>query len=180
MLGIDMKLTGIEKRKITQQEEEDDRKKKEKLEIANCTAETQYYSSSSSEDEDTDMKENVEEMIQLPGPSKEVNALEDICCFVVECYIKMWFSAANIVTAPINDLMLLKKLLNYSNNKLGEVAIKKFINHLGYLNDKCAVFSLFDDRLDINTKQRMAKKILKGYDRARMKSQKKMKIQIKN
>ncbi|XP_050534462.1 uncharacterized protein LOC126901760 [Daktulosphaira vitifoliae] len=95
MLGNDMKLIGIEKRKITRQEEEDDRKKKEKLEIANCTAETQYYSSSSSEKEDIDMEENVEEMSQCLGPSKEVNALEDICCFVVECYIKMWFSAAN-------------------------------------------------------------------------------------
>ncbi|XP_050521446.1 uncharacterized protein LOC126894443 [Daktulosphaira vitifoliae] len=130
MLGIDMKLT----------------------------AEAQYYSSSRSEDEDIDMEENVEEMSQLPGPSKEVKALEDICCFVVECYIKMWFSAANIITAPINDLILLKKLLNYSNNKLGEVAIKIFINHLWYLNDESAVFSIFDDRLDINTKQRMAKK----------------------
>jgi len=31
---------------------------------------------------------------------------------------------------------------------------------LWYLNDECAVFSLFDDRIDNNTKSKMAKRIL--------------------
>jgi hypothetical protein len=56
----------------------------------------------------------------------------------------------------------LKKLVDYTkhNKKIGEVAIKQFINHLWYINDECAVFSLFDDRIDGNTKSKMAKRIL--------------------
>ena len=101
---------------------------------------------------------------QFQISTKEKKSLEDICSFIVECYIQVWISAPDIITAPINDIMFLKKLLNYNNNKLGEVALKKFINHLWYLNEECAVFSLFDDRVDYNTKHRMANKILQGYE----------------
>jgi hypothetical protein len=61
----------------------------------------------------------------------------------------------------MNDLLFLKKLKNY-NGKLGEVVIRKFIKHLWYLNEKCAVFSIFDDRVNNETKQRMANCILEG------------------
>jgi len=101
---------------------------------------------------------------QFQISTKEKKSLEDICSFIVECYIQVWISAPDIITAPINDIMFLKKLLNYNNNKLGEVALKKCKNHLWYLNEECAVFSLFDDRVDYSTKHRMANPILQGYE----------------
>lgn len=42
--------------------------------------------------------------------------------------------------------------MNY-NNKLGEFALKQFTNHLWYLNEECAVFSMVGDRVNNETKQ---------------------------
>jgi hypothetical protein len=61
----------------------------------------------------------------------------------------------------MNDLLFLKKLKNY-NGKLGEVTISKCIKYLWYLNEECAVFSIFDDRVNNETKQRMGNYILEG------------------
>lgn len=50
--------------------------------------------------------------------------IQNICGFIVECYIQGWISAPNhwnIIIAPVNG-MFLKKLLSY--NKLVKVAPK--------------------------------------------------------
>jgi len=88
---------------------------------------------------------------QFKITTREQNSLDEVCCFIVKCYIQEWITAPNPVTAPMNDLLFLKKLKNY-NGKLGEVAIRKCINHLWYLNEECAVFSIFDDRVNNETK----------------------------
>jgi len=88
---------------------------------------------------------------QFKITTREQNSLDENCCFIVKCYIQEWITAPNPVTAPMNDLLFLKKLKNY-NGKLGEVAIRKCINHLWYLNEECAVFSIFDDRVNNETK----------------------------
>ena len=92
----------------------------------------------------------------------EKRGLQEICCFIVKCYLEACICAPDPITAPLNDIIFLKKLVDYTkhNKQIGEVAIKKCINHLWYLNDECAVFSLFDDRIDYNTKSKMAKRIL--------------------
>jgi len=99
---------------------------------------------------------------QLKLSIVEKRGLQEICCFIVQCYLEAWICAPDPITAPLNDIIFLKKLVDYTkhNRKIGEVAIKKFINHLCYLNDECAVFSLFDDRIDYHTKSKMAKRIL--------------------
>ncbi|KAE9528726.1 hypothetical protein AGLY_012301 [Aphis glycines] len=91
---------------------------------------------------------------QFKITTREQNSLDDLCCFIVKCYIQEWITAPNPITAPMNDLLYLKKLMNY-HDKLGEVAIKKFLNHLWYLNEECVVFSKFDDRIDNKTKQHL-------------------------
>jgi len=99
---------------------------------------------------------------QLKLSIVEKKGLQEICCFIVKCYLEAWICAPDPITAPLNDIIFLKKLDDYTkhNRKIGEVAIKKCINHLWYLNDECAVFSLFDDRIDYNTKSKMAKRLL--------------------
>lgn len=94
--------------------------------------------------------------------SREETSLKDICCFIVKCYVQAWFSSPKAIEAPINDILFLRKLEAYKlhNKKIANMAIKKIINHLWYLNPECVSFSLFDDRLDINTKRKMAEKIL--------------------
>lgn len=98
--------------------------------------------------------------------SKEEKALKDICCFIVKCYVQAWFSSPNAIEAPLNDILFLKKLDEYKlyNKRISDVALKKIINHLWYLNPECVAFSIFDDRVDNSTKLKMAEKILSTYD----------------
>jgi hypothetical protein len=49
------------------------------------------------------------------------------------------------------------------NKIIADVRLKKIINHLWYLNPECVTFSKFDDRLDNNTKHKMAERILSSY-----------------
>ncbi|XP_050528051.1 uncharacterized protein LOC126898147 [Daktulosphaira vitifoliae] len=42
---------------------------------------------------------------------------------------------------------------------ISEVAVSKFINHLYYLTEECVAFSLLDERIDVNTKLKMAQKM---------------------
>lgn len=93
---------------------------------------------------------------------KEEIALREICCFIINCYVQAWFSCANTIEAPLNDIIFLKKLVLYKNinKKIADLALKKFCNHLWYLNEECVVFSLFDPRISNEDKRMMAKKLL--------------------
>jgi len=85
---------------------------------------------------------------------KEKKALQTICCFIVKCYTESWFTASDAVQAPLNDLIFIKKLHSYKkdNKIIAEIALNKFLNHLWYLNEECAAFSLFDDRINVKQK----------------------------
>lgn len=57
--------------------------------------------------------------------------------------------------------MFIKKLHSYKNDDkiIAEIALKKCLNHLWYLNEECAAFSLFDDRINVEQKRDMVRKI---------------------
>lgn len=96
----------------------------------------------------------------------EKRSLLEISCFIIRCYLESWICAPNPIAAPLNDINFLKKLVDFTkcNKKIGEVATKKFSNHLWYLNEESSVFSLFDDRVDNKTKSKMAKRLLEMSD----------------
>lgn len=100
---------------------------------------------------------------QFKLSSKKENALKDICCFIVKCYVQAWFSSTNAIEAPLNDILFLKTLEAYKsyNKRIANVALKKIINHLWYLNPECITFSIFDDRVDNHTKRKMTEKIVR-------------------
>jgi hypothetical protein len=68
----------------------------------------------------------------------------------------------NAIEAPLNDINFLKKLIAYKiDDKLvAEKAINKFINHLWYLNEECAAFSIFDEKISDDGRRNIAQKIL--------------------
>ncbi|XP_050526437.1 uncharacterized protein LOC126897076 [Daktulosphaira vitifoliae] len=103
---------------------------------------------------------------QFKLDSREETSLKDICCFIVKCYVQAWFSSPKAIEAPFNDILFLRKLESYKlqNKKIADVALKKITNHLWYLNPECITFSLFDNRIDYNTKRKMAEKILSYND----------------
>ncbi|KAE9523392.1 hypothetical protein AGLY_015944 [Aphis glycines] len=99
---------------------------------------------------------------QFKLTSTEEMSLKKISCFIIKCYAEVWFTAPNAIKAPINDILFIKKLYNYKNDdkKIAETALKKFINHLWYLSDECVAFSIFDNRVTIEQKRKMAIKML--------------------
>lgn len=99
---------------------------------------------------------------QFKITQREENALKRICCFIVKCYAKAWFSATNAIEAPLNDINFLKKLVAYKiDDKLvAEIAIKKFINHLWYLGEECAALSIFDERIHDEERKNIAQRLL--------------------
>lgn len=94
---------------------------------------------------------------QFKLSSKELKNLEIFNDFVVEVYLKAWFCCPNPITAPKNDLQLLKTILLYKNkNKVvGSAALKTFSRHLWYLNEYLVGLAFFDDELSIATKSLM-------------------------
>lgn len=102
---------------------------------------------------------------QFKMTKAEISSLKTICCFIVKCYIEFWFRSPNAIEAPYNDVLFLRKLEDYKSDdkQVAELAMKKFINHLWYLGEETACFSLFDDRIDNHVKKQMAKKLLE-YD----------------
>lgn len=91
---------------------------------------------------------------------------EDICLFIVNIYVKAWFTAPSPTLAPHSDIKLLKSLVMYReiDCEIAENALSKIQNHLWYLSSEVVAFSFFDESLEKNVKIRMASK-LTAYDK---------------
>lgn len=103
---------------------------------------------------------------QFHTKATESQKIKDLRLFIVFCYSEAWFSAADSIKAPVNDIYFLRKLndLKEINPELAEVAINKFINHLWYLNEECVAFSIFNVEIKAEERRQMAKKILEKGD----------------
>jgi len=95
--------------------------------------------------------------------SKEISLIQ-ITYFIVKCYVKCWIYAPEAIFAPLMDINLLHELYSYQYKKINkivsEITIGRLINRLYYLTDKCVAFSLFDETININTKLKLAQKML--------------------
>lgn len=98
----------------------------------------------------------------FPLKSKERESLAIICVFIVKIYIKIWFTAASPVKAPNCDFQLIKSLHDFQidSKKISEAALNKILNHLWSLNPENCVMALFDEDVDLETKQKMVTKLL--------------------
>lgn len=94
---------------------------------------------------------------QLKITIKQAKAVTDICIFVVVVYAKYWFTAPMAYMASVNDLQILKDLVDFKkyNTVVAEVAIKKMLGHLWYLSEELIALAFFDKRVSIETKRKM-------------------------
>lgn len=97
---------------------------------------------------------------QFKLTSAEEDALLKINAFIVKCYAQYWFVAHRPEKAPLADLRLLRNLDQYPDKEISKLTIKKFVNHLYYLNEESISLSLYDDEVSPETKSRMCEKIL--------------------
>ena len=97
-------------------------------------------------------------MLQFDINQTEMEGLRELCIFYSKIYVKAWIAAANLVTAPQNDLKLLKSLRGFSANyqRISMVTLQKMMNHLWFLSEDLVALALFDRNVDPHFKQEMA------------------------
>lgn len=98
---------------------------------------------------------------QLKLKSKVEKSLSEICIFIVLIYVRAWFTCPLAPAAPNHDLQFIKKLQDYKliDSNLSQVSLKKFKNHLWYLNAESAAMAFFDEELSDDVKRRMVVKL---------------------
>lgn len=94
---------------------------------------------------------------QFKMTTKELDALRDVCLFIVTTYVQAWCQAPFASKAAKHDLDFLKKIYHYRkiDSKISRVTLQKFKNHLWYLTPECAGMSFFDLELSLETKRKM-------------------------
>ncbi|XP_046601323.1 uncharacterized protein LOC124295418 [Neodiprion lecontei] len=99
---------------------------------------------------------------QFSLSKREINSLRQICIFIILIYIKVWFTCSLAIEAPNNDLQLLKKLLlcEEIQSSVVQKALKKFSDHLWYMNEELAALALFDNNVSNEIKKKMCEAII--------------------
>ena len=92
---------------------------------------------------------------------KDIQALQQICIFIVKVYVKYWFVAEIPEKAPKNYLNFIKDCQAFEsvNPKITRVVKKKLFNHLWYLSPQNASLSFFDDDVSLVEKKGMVLKL---------------------
>lgn len=88
---------------------------------------------------------------------QEKDGLLALSLFIVTTYVKPWITCPSALKAPYQDLCFLKTLKQYENidKEISKSAFAKFCQHLWYLSPECAIFSLFDNDVELETKAKM-------------------------
>jgi len=85
----------------------------------------------------------------------EENSLKKFCVFIITCYAEAWFNAPLAISAPQNDLNLLKKLSARYECQMWSAATLKLLRHMWYLNTELAAMSFFDANVSKEVKREM-------------------------
>lgn len=93
--------------------------------------------------------------------ARELNAIRDICQFVVRLYVKIWFCAPLPVSAANLDFKFLLDLLSYSriDKDISRVTLKKWCRHLWYLAEEAIGLAFFDQTIPFNVMKGMVRAI---------------------
>ena len=85
---------------------------------------------------------------------KEEQSLRKMSVFVSTVFVKHWIESSISISAPRNDLELLKALHDYSetDKEISKATLEKFSSHLWYLSEELVAMSLFDALVPSTTK----------------------------
>lgn len=98
------------------------------------------------------------------SPERELiyQQLPRFCMFLVLIYVRYWNRSNSLFDAGINDLKYLKEVEEFAiiDQGISEVAIGAMSRHLHYLGEELILLSLFSDKISINEKNEIARKLL--------------------
>ena len=86
-----------------------------------------------------------ESVIQLTA--RELQAIQRFNRFVVNVYLKSWFSCRKVVDAAFNDIQLIQTLNDYDDAAIKATGLKMTKRHSWYLSQELATLSLFSQQV---------------------------------
>lgn len=94
---------------------------------------------------------------QFKLTAAENRQLEEFCLFASHIYVKAWISCPIARDAPVNDMLLIKQIHQYStiNKTVSDIAMKKLENHLWYLGAELLPLCLFSDKISVEEKRQI-------------------------
>ena len=92
--------------------------------------------------------------------------LSEFCIFAAHIYIPAWIACPVASDAPVNDLMLFRRLKEYSNinEVVSQAAVKKLQNHTWYLGSEMAGLSLFSSKVSDEEKKSIVEAMIHSGD----------------
>lgn len=89
--------------------------------------------------------------------TKELNALRDICLFIVKFYVKIWFQCTKPLQAPRLDLQFMKDIKAYASvdKETSSVVLNKLRTQSWYLAEETIALAFFDNNVTVEEKQQM-------------------------
>ena len=80
-----------------------------------------------------------------------------ISVLFVRVYVKAWFFDNSAPYTPAQDLLLFKQLDTYRiyNENMSRVAVKMFLNHLGYLSEELVALAFLDQHITLDTIEKL-------------------------
>ena len=99
---------------------------------------------------------------QLDLDEDTVDSLRQFCRFTTTIYIPHFLSSSIGRDSTVNDLLLLKKLMEYrkTDQQLADEALVVLRRHLWYLTPEVSVFSFFSNKISMDQKSRLASRML--------------------
>ena len=85
----------------------------------------------------------------------ELKGITSVAAFGVIVYLRAWMTAPVAISAPLNDFLMMKQLLEYPDAQISSVTSKKLGMHLWYLSEELVTLALFDSRVPADTKKLM-------------------------
>ncbi|KAK5645149.1 hypothetical protein RI129_006449 [Pyrocoelia pectoralis] len=94
---------------------------------------------------------------QFKLTTRELSRLQDFNVFVLQIYLKCWYTSPCGASTPYNDLKLLKELDNYKevSKVIAAAAVKSFSGHLWYLSETLVGLPFFDSKVPSELKVKM-------------------------
>lgn len=99
--------------------------------------------------------------------ASERKNLTEFCIFAAHVYVPAWIACPMASDAPVNDLMLFKRIKQYAeiNKVVSQAALKKLQNHTWYLGSEMVPLSLFSSKVSDEEKMSIVEAmILSGDD----------------
>lgn len=99
---------------------------------------------------------------QFDLSKKDFDGIRDVCLFIVLFYTKAWTRCPYPLEAPKQDLVFIKRLFDYEqiDKRISSAVLGKIKNHLWYLSPETVAFSLLDNNVTVDEKNKLRDTIL--------------------